>query len=444
MKKETWSLASRIVTHVMLVVSCALFALGMSLAAFTRYEVTERLDNSLEEVAERLQNVVEHIPYRPEGHDIAWLPDVGPRTLAYQVVDDAGNVIIRSQNAPLTPFVEMFRTPGFSDGRNFRVYVASATVLGYHVMVGEPYLHRNEAILRAILISIVPLILCLPLIWLLVRWSVSRAMHPLEQLQNAMQLRDSGNLEPIPALNLPQELLTIQTATNTLLGRLAVALKTERAFAASAAHELRNPLAALQAQMQMLVKQLDDNNELKQRGLLIVEKIRAFGRTVEKLLQFSRASSGVAYQRERVDLIPVLRFLCDELNSSPNVRPRLRMETSNMRSLFVMGDMDAIAILMRNLFENAVLHSVGPAPVSISIRRNKDIIISNTCRPLSQEALNKLSRPFVRGRSDTAGSGLGLAIVHQIAAQMDASVQILTHAHESQFVVRVQIQKITP
>ncbi|WP_276528039.1 histidine kinase dimerization/phospho-acceptor domain-containing protein, partial [Acetobacter pasteurianus] len=124
-------------------------------------------------------------------------------------------------------------------------------------------------------------------------------------------------LSPISSLDLPVELVSIQHAVNTLLSRLKTALSTERAFAASAAHELRNPLGALLAQVQMLGRMLPEGSSTNKRVEIIADRTRRLARTVEKLLQFSRASSGVAFRRDRFDLLAVLYVLVDDLGHLP-------------------------------------------------------------------------------------------------------------------------------
>lgn len=133
---KNWSLATRIVSSVLGVVTLSLLALSLAVAGFTRYEITERLDNSLQEVSERLQATIATQPHGPRD-TVAWVPDVGPRTLAYQVVDQSGHVVLRSQNAPVQPFVPDIHT-GFVDTPRFRVYIAAPTAAAYRVLVGSP------------------------------------------------------------------------------------------------------------------------------------------------------------------------------------------------------------------------------------------------------------------------------------------------------------------
>ncbi|GAO00185.1 two component sensor histidine kinase [Komagataeibacter xylinus NBRC 13693] len=420
---KSWSLATRIVSSVLSAVTLSLLALSLAVAGFTRHEITERLDNSLQEVSERLQATVAAQPHGSQSDNVAWVPDVGPRTLAYQVVDQAGHVVLRSQNAPVRPFVSDIRT-GFTSTPHFRVYVAAPTMTAYRVLVGEPTLHRRGATWRATAIAVMPVLMSLPVIWWLVRLIVRRALRPLDRLHDEMQSRGSGNLRPVPSLDLPVELVPIQHAVNTLLSRLETALSTERAFAASAAHELRNPLAALLAQVQMLGRMVQPDPEAGRRVDIIAERTRRLGRTVEKLLQFSRATSGIAFRRNRFDLLTVVHVLVDDLGHNPHDGQGIVLTLNGISHIFVHGDMDATGIMLRNLLENALLHGKHGTPVRVTVLPDGGIDITNDCPALPPDMLDRLTSPFVRGGTGTHGSGLGLAIASNIATQMDAILHL--------------------
>ncbi|PYD81954.1 two-component sensor histidine kinase [Komagataeibacter oboediens] len=420
---KSWSLATRIVSSVLSAVTLSLLALSLAVAGFTRHEITERLDNSLQEVSERLQATVAAQPHGSQSDNVAWVPDVGPRTLAYQVVDQAGHVVLRSQNAPVRPFVSDIRT-GFTSTPHFRVYVAAPTMTAYRVLVGEPTLHRRGATWRATAIAVMPVLMSLPVIWWLVRLIVRRALRPLDRLHDEMQSRGSGNLRPVPSLDLPVELVPIQHAVNTLLSRLETALSTERAFAASAAHELRNPLAALLAQVQMLGRMVQPDPEAGRRVDIIAERTRRLGRTVEKLLQFSRATSGIAFRRNRFDLLTVVHVLVDDLGHNPHDGQGIVLTPNGISHIFVHGDMDATGIMLRNLLENALLHGKHGTPVRVTVLPDGGIDITNDCPALPPDMLDRLTSPFVRGGTGTHGSGLGLAIASNIATQMDAILRL--------------------
>ncbi len=420
---KRWSLASRIVSGTLIIVLGALVLLSVLVAAFTRYEVTERLDNSLQEVAERLEFVVGELDKNgpasavPGGH-VARLPGVNRRTLAYQISTPEGQLEVRSQNAPETPFVPHLDA-GFYNIPSFRVYVVPSVSGHHYILVGEPTFHRTEAVRRAILISVLPMVIFFPAIWLLVRWRVRRAMQPLTSLQQEIRSRGGANLAPIPPLDLPEELVAIHSAVNLLLERLKMALSTERAFAANAAHELRNPIGALLAQVQIL-KGMLQHSEHDERATTIMHQARRIGRMMEKLLQLSRATSGIALVEDSFDLVPVIRFLAQELEREKGQV----IELSGTPHLMIRGDMDAAGILFRNLLENAVLHGSSLQPVRVVITEDSEVLISNDCDPLTSEILQDMEKPFVRGATDAEGSGLGLAIVRQISLQLRADIVI--------------------
>ncbi|WP_291363123.1 sensor histidine kinase [Acetobacter sp. UBA5411] len=420
---KRWSLASRIVSGTLIIVLGALVLLSILVAAFTRYEVTERLDNSLQEVAERLEFVIGELDKNGPtsampGGQIARLPGVNRRTLAYQIASTDGQLEVRSQNAPETLFVPHLET-GFYNIPSFRVYVAPSVSGHHYILVGEPTFHRTEAVRRAILISVLPMVIFFPAIWLLVRWRVRRAMQPLTSLQEEIRSRGGANLAPIPPLDLPEELVAIHSAVNLLLDRLKMALSTERAFAANAAHELRNPIGALLAQVQIL-RSLLQHSEHEERATTIMHQARRIGRMMEKLLQLSRATSGIALREDRFDLVLVIRFLAQELEREK----KQIIELSGTPCLMIQGDMDAAGILFRNLLENAVLHGSSLQPVRVVITEDSEVLISNDCDPLTPEILRDMEKPFVRGATDAEGSGLGLAIVRQISLQFRADLAI--------------------
>ena len=319
------------------------------------FEVNERLDNALEVVAQRLLPATTDILTEPramEKRATQLVSTVDPRALAYQILGTAGNVALRSPNAPATPF-SLPLQPGFHDVPDYRVYSQEAAEGGYYIEVGEPKPHRHRALKHAIALSVLPLLFFLPLSWLLIRWVVHRSMRSLIRLQREIGQRDGSNLTGIPDLQMPAELMPIQTAVNRLLDRLQRALANERQFAANSAHELRTPIAAVLAQLQVLSAQ-SANTQHAARANGIVRQVKALGNLTEKLLQFSRAGAGLALKRERIAVMTVLLVLIDDFRRQDGVGERLRLTQTISHEFFVLADLDVLGIAFRNLFENAV------------------------------------------------------------------------------------------
>src|SRR5260370_34422148 len=145
----------------------------------TVFEVNERLDDAIEEVAQRLLPATYDAIQQPlamqqmASHLVATMD---PKGLADQIIGPAGEIIMRSENAPESPF-PVPRQAGFHDAPRYRVYSQPAAVDGYIIEVAEPAVHRSESLRRSVALTVGPLLLFLPLSWFLIRWAVFRSMR---------------------------------------------------------------------------------------------------------------------------------------------------------------------------------------------------------------------------------------------------------------------------
>jgi two-component system, OmpR family, sensor kinase len=417
-----------IVSRLILVLAAALagvWLLGsVAAATLTRFEVNERLDYALEEVAQRLMPVVDGSLSEPEAMQSLgehMLPTVDPKAIAYQILDGAGHLILRSPNAPEESF-NGAPQPGFHETPRYRIYSTPATKGPYWLEIAEPQMHRHEAIGRAIGLAILPLLALLPLSWIVIRWAVRRSFRPLIKLQSEIGTRSGTNLARIPDLDFPTELLPIHTAVNRLLERLERALTTERQFAANSAHELRTPIAGALAQMQVLSSQLNETRHTERAGV-IIRQIKSLGELTEKLLQLSRAGAGLALAREPVDLVPALKVLVDEFRRQDGLSERLQIELGNAWEFVVQSDIDVLGIAIRNLLENAARYGSPDEPIHVFVRGHT-IGVASGGPVVSPDLLAVLTQPFQRGTTVGQGRGLGLAIVNSIMQQVGGALRL--------------------
>jgi two-component system OmpR family sensor kinase len=393
----------------------------------TVFEINERLDNAIEEVAQRLLPATYDAVQQPQAmqHMARQLvATLDPKALAYQIIGPTGEIAMRSDNAPETPF-QVPRQTGFHDISRYRIYAQPAAADGYFIEVAEPSMHRSEALSRAIGLTVGPLLLFLPLSWFLIRWAVFRSMSSLDRLRWEIGHRDGSNLSLIPDMGLPTELAPILAAVNRLLERLGRALAAERQFAANSAHELRTPIAAVLAQMQLLSAQLASTQHAA-RAARIVNQIKGLSSLAEKLLQLSRTGAGVGMQQDPVDILTVLQVLVDEFRRHEDVGDRLVVTAECQDEFIVQGELDILGITLRNLIENAVRYGAPDEPIEIVIERGRQIRLLNGGAVISSETLEDLKKPFVRGSSVGAGGGLGLAIVDSVMAQIGGSLTLIS------------------
>jgi two-component system, OmpR family, sensor kinase len=406
----------------------ALWLLGSVTAGMlTVFEINERLDNAIEEVAQRLLPATYDAVQQPQAmQQMArqLVATLDPKALAYQIIGPAGEIVMRSENAPETPFSVPLHV-GFHDTPRYRVYSQPAAADGYFIEVAEPLMHRSEALWRAVGLTVGPLLLFLPLSWFLIRWAVFRSMRSLDRLRSEIGRRDGSNLSQIPDMGLPTELATMLAAVNRLLERLERALATERQFAANSAHELRTPIAAVLAQMQLLSAQLAGTQHAE-RAARIVNQIKGLSSLAEKLLQLSRTGAGVGMQQERIDMLTILQVLVDEFRRREDVGARLVVTAECSDEFIVQGELDVLGITLRNLIENAVRYGASDEPIEIVIGGDRQIRLLNGGAVIPSETLETLKKPFVRGCSVGAGGGLGLAIVDSVMKQIGGSLTLIS------------------
>jgi len=386
-----------------------------------RHELNETFDSALQETAQRLLPLaVDDIEERDdddEPHEISDDVEIAEHKeyLTYQVRDARGRILLRSHDAPAAPYAVPLER-GFVEADGLRVYTESGFGGAIFIHVAEPKAHRREALKDSVLFLVLPLIALIPLSALAIAWIVKRGMRPLVRVRDAIGTRGGSHLEPIGAEALPSEIAPIAEAVDRLLLRLKAALDAERAFSATSAHELRTPIAAALAQTQRLASALAGTAHTE-RIAQIEASLHRLGRLVEKLLQLSRAEAGIAMCGDAADLLPALRLVVEDFARGGEGAGRIALDVSACHSLPARLDVDAFAIVMRNLIENAIRHGTADAPIEVRVDTERCVHVGNAGPVVGPNDLARLTGRFERGPATASGSGLGLAIAETIMRQ---------------------------
>jgi signal transduction histidine kinase len=211
----------------------------------------------------------------------------------------------------------------------------------------------------------------------------------------------------------------------TVAGLCVVALvwNTERLarqrsqFAASAAHELRTPLAGLRMYSEMLADGLGDPRRTRDYANRVAEEAARLGRVVSNVLGFSRLERGVLQIRPVTgDLAAAVRD-CVERQRPALEAAGARVELS-IPDQFpeVCFDRDAIAEIIQNLVDNAerYTHSATDRKIEVALASADDSVtlsVRDHGPGIPADVRQKLFRPFARGNRDDAPAGLGLGLV---------------------------------
>jgi signal transduction histidine kinase len=217
-----------------------------------------------------------------------------------------------------------------------------------------------------------------------------------------------------------------------------LALKQEREnsqqrdrFIAVLGHDLRNPLFAISAGAEMLLRKLPDPAN-QQRVQHILTSAQRATRLVDDVLDFARGSFGLGIPvniAPCADLDAALRHVISEVQS---VHPN-RVINSSIGDLHnVPCDRERVAQLLSNLVANAVVHGDPQGPVEVNAQTNDGHFVLSVKNQglIAEDALAYLFRPYSRPASDTpqTGLGLGLYIASQIAQSHGGKLDVVSTA----------------
>ncbi len=396
-----------------------------------RHELDELLDSHLTQAAAILVMKQSHEAGEAEHEvDSPALHRYAPK-VAFQVFHE-GRLTLRSANAPASRMIGTgarieagFHTVSF-DGSAWRVFATEGAERDVQVFVGEQMASRT-AILWAVLRSALwPMAVALPLLAVAVWWSVDRSVEPLRRLGRSLAERDARSLQPAVIQEAPLEMTPMIDALNGLFQRIAELMESERRFTADAAHELRTPIAAIRAQAQAALGEVDA--ELRRHALqATLEGCDRATRLVAQLLTLSRLEAGVEGAAVDLDLSELVRrVVADE--APQGLRKQQTIEVEADVRCRVKGDATLLAVLTRNLVDNALRYSPDRATVRITVRTGEAGVrlrVEDSGPGISDADMQRLGERFFRVLgSGEGGSGLGWSIVRRIAAAHGASIQV--------------------
>ena len=259
---------------------------------------------------------------------------------------------------------------------------------------------------------------------------VGYALRPLRQFTKQIEDIQAKNLQ---LSVLPQsksaEIVRLTSAFNRLLKRLGDTFFAQRQFSASAAHELRTPLAVMRTRFEVFDKNKNpDILEYKETIGMARTQIDRLSHVIDILLEMTELQS--AEKSDNISLSELVEeVICDLVAVSEKKSVSLIQETGNAE---ITGSDTLVYRAMYNLIENAIKYNNDGGTVSVSIEENDEfakVIVSDTGPGIAKEDWDKIFEPFFRvdkSRSRSmGGAGLGLALVKEIAIQHDGDVKVI-------------------
>jgi two-component system sensor histidine kinase QseC len=413
--------------------TAALWLLGAALLYLQASRASQRLfDRSLAATAGTLLRLTEH-EIEEDGVEL-------------------GVALIRAQADPALPYLQFqiwtpqMREPGVQpgvaplapatqdgygwisiDGRTWRTFSTWNAAHSVQVQVAEE-ISQRRAYSRSLYRRLALLaLLWIPLTALLVGWILTRSFRSLGALTAAIAERSPEDLRAVPGGDAPAEVTPLVAALNRLFGRMRGALQMERRFTADAAHELRSPLAAIRANAQVMQHARSPEELAGAAGDLLASVDRS-SHLIDQLLLLARLDAEEAVAREftTVALADAVGAACGEQRefaAARGVTLREALEPTTIR-----GSAGLLAILLRNLLDNAIRYSPAGGTVTVGCTPRAggvELAVSNQGGGIPPEERARIFDRFYRivGNEDS-GSGLGLSIARRIAELHGAHIEV--------------------
>jgi signal transduction histidine kinase len=300
-------------------------------------------------------------------------------------------------------------------------YVAALTPLG-----------AADASVRTFGISALTLGMAGFMIALVGSWIVaSRALRPVTTMSKTARAiaRSRDFSQRIEAPLYQDELGGLAMTLNEMLGSLEGAYRFQQRFVSDASHELRAPLTAIQANLELLQRHPEMTEADQSEALTEASRESTrLTRLVADLLALARADVGIPLRRARVDLDAIV---LDAFGSARQLAQGQTLTLNPFEPVQICGDADRLKQLTLILLDNALKYTPPYGEVSVGLRRDGDeanLMVRDTGVGISADDLPHVFERFYRAdraRSrDPGGTGLGLSIADWIVQQHGGRIDI--------------------
>ena len=246
-----------------------------------------------------------------------------------------------------------------------------------------------------------------------------RLLRPLSRVADAAEDIASGGLDTRLVEESDPDLDRLAGSFNDMADAVQTRIEREARFASDVSHELRSPITALTAAVEVLDGRREEVPERTRQALdVVVGQVRRFDSMVIDLLELSRLDAGATDMNfERLDIVDLTHRIAARYGAPDvpiNVAPRTRREVSidKVRYERIVG----------NLIDNAKNHGGGAVEIQIEPTRNKRIRIAviDDGPGVAQGERERIFERFARGSAarHRIGTGLGLALVAEHSSAM--------------------------
>ena len=306
-----------------------------------------------------------------------------------------------------------------------RAFVAGGNLSGYvTVRVAQTRGERNAVVFSLLRQNALWMLVFITAVGIAAWIGLSYGLRPLEKLRAAIGRRSPEDVRPLRH-EVPEEFGPMVDALNGMLKRLDDGMSSMRRFISDASHQLKTPLASLQAQTELALREKDDR---AMRSAL--EKVNAgiirTSHLARQLLSHARATHP-AGPFDKVDLAGLTREVIALVHAKAMQRD-IDLGFEGDESCMVFGDSTLLGEMLLNLLDNALKYTQRGAVVTVSLdsrKRHISLVVEDNGPGIPAAARNTAFDRFTRlPGSHVDGCGLGLSIVREIVLRHQGEVRL--------------------
>lgn len=349
-------------------------------------------------------------------------------TTQFQVWDLTNQTLILSTSH--APPIKLSRKTGFDDAsyntHEWRTYSIDIPHLSYRIVSMQQHDLRLGFERQLITDHLMTLFILFIFLVITFQVIIRRSLSPLIETTSELKAREPNNLDAIYLNKIPTEVQPLVIEINRLMHQLKETLERERMFAADAAHELKTPLSAMKAQIQLAMRQPEA--EQKETFKKVEDSIQRYDHIIKQLLSLSRTISHSGLENfHEVDTALTAQTAIAELVPKA-LEQNMNIELQQNASPIILANTTLLSAALTNLIDNSIKYSKEGDTIVVVVSSHNDracidIIDHGPGIPgkLKQDALKRFARLY---NNKAQGSGLGLSIVNEIANFLGGSLTL--------------------
>lgn len=256
-------------------------------------------------------------------------------------------------------------------------------------------------------------------------------LRPVQNISDTARDIEAKDLSRRIDITTQDEFGTLAATINHMIERLEKAFQRQKELTGDASHELRAPLAVIQAEATLALQRERDPSSYQNSLEIIVKESDHMATVIGQLLLLARADSGNEMANfMELDLVPLLEDLCTGVEPLC-LEKQQTLQFQELEPVTIRGDGSLLRIVFLNLLRNAIQYTPEHGEISVSVKSLDSlahICVSDNGTGIPEESLPFIFDRFYRvdkARSrESGGSGLGLAICKRIVELHQGQISV--------------------